>query len=448
MQAITYIGHWLNDAMSFAANIPVTTMLCCDGTQSVAQAKAHGIDLYSLESHLPLRACWTSADINKLVEQFAPGLKAQLQHHAMMSYSSSAMLEEITKNNKQARHFNSNKLKQFFDNKIISKKIFKRLHLTTPHSQIIHFSAHTLSNALHNIQLPIVVRRIFSSIGAGTFIITHADTAYEQLLAQGLTPNEPLILEDYVKGIPINMNAVIMADSIHVYEPSIQLLGIPELTSLPFGFCGNDYISAQKLSLPMLESCTQHTQRIGDYLSRAGYKGVYGIDLIITENGVVMPCEINPRFQSSTSLLNWTYKNTAHSPAALHMAAFGYENIAHIQPSKSLTHFSQLIFHTLPHETEGIITHNLMHGRYRLSNDGELSFMEATWDPTSLQSDEILISSLPTTKSRIAKEAVLMKVIVPYAITEDGFSLNDRTLNTLLGKLKSHLRIEPFTLTT
>lgn len=438
MKPLIFIGQRAFDAVSFAVNAPVRWALCCDNSVSTTLVrKDFDMELFSLEASTRIRERWSSAHLDRLMEAMWKQVPAAADAASVISYSPSRLLENLVSQKRIIA--NSNRQKTFFDNKTISRKIFKRLGLTNPRMRSIAFSQAEVETVLGSIDYPSIARKVFSSTGSGTFPVASRDEAYNQLLQQGFTKGETLLLEERIDGIPLNINAVVLEDSVHVYAPSIQLIGIAECTSLPFGFCGNDYISAQSLPTDILKECHAQTMLIGRFLQRLGYRGLFGTDMIIDKQSKVVPCEINPRFQNSTALLNWSHKGSNSSPASLHLAAFGHQ-AADAKLAAPETNYAQIIVHAKGDETQ-IVTGGLKEGRYHMQ---DATLIEETLNLSSLQSGEFFVcSSPPVVGTTIKPEAALFRIIVREKITQDGFTLIHEDIRTAIAKLKSQLHIIP-----
>lgn len=438
MMPLIFIGQRAFDAVSFAVNAPVYWALCCDHSTSASLAyKCFGMELFSLEASTRTRERWSSQHIDMLMEAMWKQIPLAANEAPVIGYSPSRLLEMLVPQKRIIA--NSNRQKTFFDNKTISRKIFKRLGLTNPRMQTITCSQREVEEAIVAINYPLIARKVFSSTGSGTFPVTSRDALYNQLLQLGFAKGEQLLLEERIDGIPLNINGVVLADNVHVYPPSIQLIGIAECTSLPFGFCGNDYINAQSLPPEILKECYTQTLIIGSFLRRMGYRGIFGTDMIISKQGQVLPCEINPRFQNSTALLNWSHNGSNADPASLHLAAFGQLALSPQLPAIQ-TNYAQIIVHAHNPETQ-IVKGALKEGRYRMH---DATLIEETLNLSTLQPGEFfLCSSPPVAGTAIKPEAALFRIVMQEKITQDGFTLTHDTIRTAISKLKSQLLLIP-----
>jgi hypothetical protein len=100
--------------------------------------------------------------------------------------------------------------------------------------------------------------------------------------------------------LPVNVGAVVWHDGVTLHPPSVQLIGVPQLTARPFGYCGNDFGAVRQLESAQLDRMDTAVMEIGRWLSRHGYRGAFGVDFLVTSEGVPLFTEVNPRFQGST----------------------------------------------------------------------------------------------------------------------------------------------------
>lgn len=145
---------------------------------------------------------------------------------------------------------------------------------------------------------PIMLRKSRTNGGVGLVRVDRA----EQL--EDLWPRDDeafVSVADFVTdAVPVNVSAVVWPDGITVHPASVQLIGIPEATTRPFGYCGNDFGAVAALGGDVLDRIEERTMQIGDRLRTFGYRGAFGVDFLVRD-GEPLFTEVNPRFQGSTS---------------------------------------------------------------------------------------------------------------------------------------------------
>ncbi len=130
-------------------------------------------------------------------------------------------------------------------------------------------------------------------------------------------------LTPYIKNnISVNIHLIIYAEKVLLFPASIQLIKLnPE--SYNFEYAGADFIAYQHLPEKIKKKVLTYSEIIGERLRRSGYLGICGIDYITTSDHVFFS-EINPRFQSSTFLINHSLNaiNENYSLQRFHLDAF------------------------------------------------------------------------------------------------------------------------------
>lgn len=123
--------------------------------------------------------------------------------------------------------------------------------------------------------------------------------------------------------LPVNVGAVVWQDGLTLHPASVQLIGIPGLTARAFGYCGNDFGAVGTLARHQLDAIEDAVMKIGGWLRRYGYRGAFGVDFLMPENGAPLFMEVNPRFQGSTHASSQMSVEMSESCVMLdHVAAF------------------------------------------------------------------------------------------------------------------------------
>ncbi len=144
---------------------------------------------------------------------------------------------------------------------------------------------------------PLIVRPSRTTGGVGFSRLEEAE-ALAALLDELVSPVAVApFIED---GVPVNVGAVVWRDGVTLHPASVQLIGIPCLTQRPFGYCGNDFGAVAWLDSAKFAAMEDAVTRIGRWMGARGYRGAFGVDFLVTEEGPPLFTEVNPRFQGST----------------------------------------------------------------------------------------------------------------------------------------------------
>ena len=105
---------------------------------------------------------------------------------------------------------------------------------------------------------------------------------------------------ELIDGMPFTVNAVTDEEGLLDWTgPCRQVTGVPWLTPMPLGSCGNAWGER-----PWSRTCDARSRvaaAIGSALSHAGFSGVFGVDFVLGADGPVV-IETNPRMVASLPL--------------------------------------------------------------------------------------------------------------------------------------------------
>jgi len=120
-----------------------------------------------------------------------------------------------------------------------------------------------------------------------------------------------------VSGGSFNLGGVVLS---HQFVPGIgmrQLVGIPELTNVPFAYCGNEAPVSRWFSEDTIETAWRDLVRLSEWVRASGYRGLLGVDFVVDDAGVPYIVDINPRMQSSQGLVTALQIEKGLPPIAL-----------------------------------------------------------------------------------------------------------------------------------
>ena len=121
--------------------------------------------------------------------------------------------------------------------------------------------------------------------------------------------NNKCCISKYIKNTPLNITLIISKKDIIYLPISVQLI---KIINNKFKYVGGDFAYTNNLDINLIDTINKYSSIIGLDLQKQGYRGVLGIDYILSENKIYF-MEINPRFQSSSFLISeclFKYYNT------------------------------------------------------------------------------------------------------------------------------------------
>lgn len=147
---------------------------------------------------------------------------------------------------------------------------------------------------------PFIAQWAHGHTGGGTLLI-HSESELKAI--QQKFPYRITRRTTYIHGPSFTVNAIVAADKILVGNISYQITGIAPFTDHQFSTVGNDWGATHKLlNETEIEYIETMASDIGKKLNIAGWRGLYGVDIIRDDKtGSIYLIEINARQPASTS---------------------------------------------------------------------------------------------------------------------------------------------------
>ena len=212
----------------------------------------------------------------------------------IISFKPSPMIQKICAENDFNYLGNDWKLNRDLEDKIKFVEITKKLKIPNANSKIIKLEKSKCSlNFSKNKKFIAQLPRGFS--GNSTFLIKN-ENDFSKILKK--YENRRIKLSKYLKGRTYTLNACVAGNKILVSKPIFQITGFSAYNKNNFGTCGNDYAYPRKLKKEQRKKIFDYTKKIGNYLKKLEYKGIFGLDFVIDGSNINL-IEINPRLIAS-----------------------------------------------------------------------------------------------------------------------------------------------------
>lgn len=214
-----------------------------------------------------------------------------------------------------------------WDNKFKCREWLNNDVPTIPHEVI--YGSEVIKRYTNSLNKDVVLQGEYSCGGSATYLLNNEN--YLSIL-QNINENKKYSISPYIKrNISVNIHLVIYSDQIILLPPSVQIILV---NNDIFEYKGADYILYNYIPKNIKQKVEKYSKIIGQRLQRSGYLGVCGIDYVATKNEVFF-CEINPRFQSSSFLINQTLYDIGLnlSIQKLHIDSFYYKQCQYSIPA-------------------------------------------------------------------------------------------------------------------
>jgi len=243
---------------------------------------------------------------------------------------------------------------------------------------------------VHQLGHPLVVQQPIGSAGIGTFVVE----SEEELKCAGETQKVGSVLvSSYEGATTLNVHGLVAPGGIGVSLPSVQLTGIPELSASWSSYCGNDYSAIKDLRPEVPLEVHRLTAAVGEWLFGQGYRGIYGIDMVIQDNTVRI-LEVNPRLQGSTWLLSELELESGNVPMAInHFLQLLGQPVDLVSKSYAGDGAYAILHHRGQQPAE--VAHDLRPGVFILNEDGQLAWKREGLGLIELHDDEFLVFGIP-----------------------------------------------------
>ena len=266
--------------------------------------------------------------------------------------------------------------------------------------------------------------------GSGT-VFVESDAQFVEL--QKLFPMRHVRISQFVDGRAYTLNACVGRDGIYMGGLSAQITGIPQLTPNAGGTIGNDWAYRKDL-VSGVNAIREDVGKIGNTMRANGYKGMFGVDLVVRHDGTHVVIEINARQPASIPMYSKMQLISGQIPLALiHLLEFfnlSYEidfekyNEFNLKPSD----FSQVFIRP---ETEMMVQSEMSMGAYYLARDGRAKSSKPSYSIDEIESNEFV--ALTQKAGRMVKRnAELARIQIRQAALEDDGRLKKWIVETLL----------------
>lgn len=240
----------------------------------------------------------------------------------------------------------------------------------------------------------LVLQLPYGGGGINTYVVDRKN--YDVIISE-LPPKAQCIYSEYIKNsISVNTHVIISKTQTVLSPGSIQII---ETIDNHLCYRGADFISFRKLENNIKNKIKLMSLKIADLLRDKGYLGIAGIDFICCSNGNIYCCEINPRFQASTILIDYFLqgqKNQPRSVFELNLQAF----------QNNLT--SSLCF-------DDIIDYSCF---YYYKDDNDITYLQEKY--AILKENNILVNGdgVQFDDNNTNKDSYMFRAVFKHAITE------------------------------
>ncbi|QLL05318.1 biotin carboxylase [Mycobacterium vicinigordonae] len=280
----------------------------------------------------------------------------------------------------------------------------------------------------------LVVEAAYGNAGSGTFFVRGQGDWDRQ--ASALTSQQEIKVMRRIRNVEVCIEGVVTRHGTVIGPAMTSLVGYTELTPLKGSWCGND-IWRDVLPPDKTRAARQMVGKLGDILSREGYRGYFEVDLLHDlDSDQLYLGEVNPRISGASPMTNLTTEAYADMPLFLfHLLEYmdvEYElEIDEINSRWERGYgedevWGQVIIAETSPDVE-IFTATPRTGVWRIDDDGRVSFARTANDwATLLDGSEAFYMRVAAPGDLRTEGAQLGVLVTRGHLQTDDYQLTDR----------------------
>lgn len=319
---------------------------------------------------------------------------------------------------------------EYLENKVNFRKLIKE-YTFCPKTQVLEKDKLLQKKYQEYGLSEFVIQGDCTSGGNGTYFI-FSELDYNVILSKIKGENyQQYIVTEYIKGAIMAVIAVNYGTGTVVTTPYSQIMGdknlvLGETSTIDINgkFMGNSIPNKHILYNKVIE----YVQTIGSILKKEfGYKGIFGIDFIITKNQEIKIIECNPRVTAAFPIVDMFYSDESiPSPLSLHIKEFigennlEYKEIQDLYIDRDSFSISQIIFFIDKNLLKGKVfpKQNIQPGLYYIL-ENKILRQSNSLKFEHKNENEFIVSQTPMNFTQLGKMERVARVILSWEYRND-----------------------------
>lgn len=345
---------------------------------------------------------------------------------------------------------NNNKLTEKVENKVMFRRIFSDQEINIPKYQVYARSELSVTvsqlNSLLKGRQAVILQDEKMSGGKGTFIVSDLVSLKRALKAiqNANKSSKYVVVSEFIEdAFERTVQCCVTKTDIFIGPLQKQIVNNHILANTNVDndkFCGAEISSVDVFASSYIQ-IKKYALKIGVKLRDMGYKGIYGVDCLVTRNGQVYVLEVNPRLTGVTPLLNMIFREGQDIPFyllhILELMNAPYKitdlTVNDVSPTGSL-----LILHS-QQNLECIVKNTLTSGAY--SSDIIIDKNYKKLHTTRMQPSHLLIQQQVPRGYKISPGGRLLSVFSNKTVLNKEDKL-DITSQKIVKKIESMVSLE------
>lgn len=403
------VGQRAGDFLGMARLLKPETLVVCEGGADAARlAEALGSRLISPERLDHHRRAWSHRSIDSLSD-----LAPAEPHGNVVLYAPSGDWERLLSScSGHTLLANLVATTDHLDDKRQMRDVFATLGLAVLPSVVCERDDVLSGVFPPHLGWPLVVQSARGSSGHTTVLVRHLADALPALRA---LPGDEWLVTPYVRGPVLNVHAVVNDSATVIAPASVQLAGVPGITTHDAEYAGNDF--GALAALEGVQPCIDwQVRRVASWLADEGLRGAIGMDFV-WDGAHAWPLEVNPRLQGSTFLLGEVEQASGLLPTVARHVLEMARIETPPEPRRSARPMgAQLIIRWTGSESELPATRP---GVYERTGGSVLRFRRPGESLLDCGPDQVLVHSVPPDPiARVERSAVIARISTWRPVTD------------------------------
>lgn len=211
-----------------------------------------------------------------------------------------------------------NRMYEELDDKALLREILEKCGLPSISGEICDLKRKDYGKLKSEYGDKIVMQLFKGSGGKGTFFVRSQkdfEEAKEKISKKG---DSEVVVTKFIEGTSPSLTACVTKHGVLYTNLQYQLLDIPEVMNPEVGngvFCGHDWGSSHDFPEHIRKQAYDYAERIGNYLKSKGYRGIFGLDMVIDKKeDKLYVTEINPRLLGSFPAITMVQLENSEPP--------------------------------------------------------------------------------------------------------------------------------------
>jgi hypothetical protein len=308
---IFYICNDFERALGLELILPNFHIVCIDWNKGISEARKQGANIFCLEESInSLNPIFRNSNRLLQVKQVQEYIKLHTPQGTVPNVIFFKIAHNIEQTCKELGYNILNTtadLNQLFELKLSQFEVLNSINHQASSIKSIRFPKTTISplkdinfeKTVKEIGIPFVIQYDRGHTGSSTVFVNNRNEFDAEL---NKYPNRMAKFSKKIDGEAWTLNACVTRNGIVYGGLCYQITGIKKCTTKLGGTVGNDWSVTNLLSKKSIEQIVIITKNSGDIMSAHGYKGLFGLDLVIDKDGEVYLIEINARQPASTGM--------------------------------------------------------------------------------------------------------------------------------------------------